>query len=70
MTMANAVTIKSNDSLGDNINTNYVGAEETSDYTKNIKEIGDTLAEIQKSLTKFFKDYRPPRGSGGGYANR
>ena len=70
MTMANAVTIKSNDSLGDNINTNYVGAEEGSDYTKNIKEIGDTLAEIQKSLTKFFKDYRPPRGSGGGYANK
>lgn len=64
----NLVTIKSSDSINKNVNTNYVQSE-TSDYSKSIKQLVEGLEKLNTEFGKFVKKYRPPRGSGGGYAD-
>lgn len=69
MNMSNMTTIRSSDSLGDNINTSYVKTEESTNYTKTINAIGETLDKLQKAFDKFAKDYKRNGGSAVNSAN-
>lgn len=62
MNMSNMTTIRSNDSLGDNINSNYVKYDEEVNYTKPIDAISETLTKLQKAFDKFVRDYKNPNG--------
>lgn len=65
---SNTVTIRSNDSISERVNTNYIKSNE-SDYDKSIKQIIDGLNTLNTNFEKFLKNYKPARGGGYGRAD-